>query len=364
MMDIYDVLRLEWVREILVAVVLVMLLIIVVLFAVLVMHKLYVERRARRNRRLREEFTAVMAQRLFDSKVRVEKPRKDYEYEAWGDVIAEMMVGFAGETAEHLREEARKLGLDSHFREMAHSRSWIKRFVAVEKLGILRFPEFREIYKSKLTSEKDPRILAKAVWALSMVADESVPATINGVLKNPLFMSSKFTEFIYTNIITSLQERGWGESFKLFLEGMKADPEIPLVLKRDIVAACGMAQFYPARENIRDYFYHYHDSPEMRMACIRALERLSDSDAQQIIGKGLADEDWRVRAVAAKSAYICGDAQLAALKDVLKDKNYYVRMNAALSLAKIGMHGVEALTEATLMDDRFAADVSRYVLKR
>lgn len=364
MTDIYDVLRMEWVREMLVAVVSVMLLFVVVLFAVLVMHKLYVEKRARRSRRLREQFTSVMAKRLFDRKVRVETPTKDDEYEAWGDVIAEMMTGCSGETVDHLREEARELALDAHFREMAQSRSWIKRFIAIEKLGVLRLPELRDLYRSILASEKDPRIIGKAVWALSMVADETVPATVNEVLKNPLFMSSKFAEFIYTNIITSLQESGLGESFRLFFIRMRDDPEIPRVLKRDIVAACGMAQFYPACENIREYYYFFHDFPEMRIASIRALERLSDSDAKQIIGNGLDDEDWRVRAVAAKSAYICGDAQLSALKNSLKDKNYYVRMNAAFSLAKLGLPGVEALTEATRTDDRFAVDVSRYVLNR
>jgi HEAT repeat protein len=52
------------------------------------------------------------------------------------------------------------------------------------------------------------------------------------------------------------------------------------------------------------------------------------------------------------------------LTQALHDKSYYVRMNAALSLSRIGPRGIEALTEATRTDDRFAGDIARFVLKR
>jgi HEAT repeats len=247
---------------------------------------------------------------------------------------------------------------------MAHARSWIRRFIAVEKLGLMKLPEMKDLYRSVLQSEKDPHIISKTVWALSMVADESVLAEVNGFLKNPAFMSSKYTEFIYTNIISSFHAAGLDKSFLRFLAEAKDDHDLPLVLKRDIIAACGSAQFFPARKLVRDYFSSFHDSPEMRIACIRALERLSDVDALHILAEGVEDPDWRVRAVATKSAHICGEPVLGRLRGALRDRHYYVRMNAALSLAKLGPPGIAALSEVVREDDRFAGDVARYVLKR
>lgn len=351
-------------REMLLAVVLVMLFIVVFLFAAVVIHKLYVEFGAVRYQRLRERYLSAMGRRLSGRGEEVKKPRKGFEYEIWGDVIAEMMANSVGETVEFLKLEARGLGLDAHFRKMARSRSWTRRFIAMERLGLLRLPEMRDLYLSILPAEKDPHIISKTVWALSLIADESVLPAINGVLKDPSFMSSKYAEFVYTNIIASFRDQRREDAFIRFMEGIKSDGEIPLILKRDIIAACGVTQFYPAKEIVREYYHHFHDSSEMRIACLRALERLSDSDASPLIGEGLNDGDWRVRAVAARSARVCGEELLALLSRALRDKNYYVRMNAALSLAGLGAHGVEALMEATRADDRFAADVSRYVLKR
>lgn len=341
-----------------------MLLIMVCLFITLVMHKIYVEYRVRRYNRLKGRYMSLMTEKMYDPAVTIAKPVKNYEYEVLGDVIAEMLVNFSGEIVERLKAEARDLGLVVHYRKMTSSRSWVRRFVAVEKLGLLRLPELRPLYLNILENEKDLHIIAKTVWALSLIAWEGIPAAINGVLKNPSIMSSKYTEFIYTNIIAAFRESGTEESFIRLLALIKDDPELPLILKRDIIAACGVAEFYPAKELIVDYFHCFHDSPEMRIACVRALERLSALDASRIIEECLRDEDWRVRAAAAKNAYVCSDELLGPLKEALHDSNYYVRINAALSLAKFGAHGMEALSEATRDDDRFARDVSRYVLKR
>jgi HEAT repeat protein len=359
-----EMLHMTGVRELLLAVILFMLSIIVVLFAVLIIHKLYVEHRSRRYGRLKSRYIGQLGKRLFDGDVRLDKPERYHEYDAWADVVAEMLANCLGETAERIKDEARGLNLGNYYREMAHTRSWMRRFIAVEKLGLMKLPEMKELYRSILQSEKDPHIISKTVWALSMVADEDVPAEVNKLLKNPAFMSSKFTEFIYTNIISSFRDAGLDESFLKFLGNAQTDHELPLVLKRDIIAACGSAQFFPARNLIRDYFSSYHNSPEMRIACIRALERLSDDKALQIFAEGVGDPDWRVRAVAAKSAYICGESVLGRLRTALRDRHYYVRMNAALSLAKLGPPGIAALSDVVQEDDRFAGDVARYVLKR
>ncbi|HXE97857.1 MAG TPA: HEAT repeat domain-containing protein [Dongiaceae bacterium] len=351
-------------REVLLVVISSMMFIIFFLFALLICHKVFVEYGARRYKRLKERYLEVMGQRMAGSDIRVAKPLKHQEYEVWGDVIAEMMANCEEETRERLKDEARNLGLDRYFKELTRSQSWTTRFLAVEKLGLMKLPEMKELYRSILQHEKDPHVINKTVWALSMIADEEVPDIINSVLRKPSFLSSKYAEFIYTNVIASFRDRGAEESLLGIFARIRSDEEIPLILKRDIIAACGVSQFYPSIEIVKEYFLHFPDSTDMRIACLRALERLSAGDACHIVAKGLRDTDWRMRAVAAKSGRVCGDGALATLTEALRDKNYYVRMNAALSLSRIGPRGIEALTGATLADDRFAGDIARFVLKR
>jgi HEAT repeat protein len=52
------------------------------------------------------------------------------------------------------------------------------------------------------------------------------------------------------------------------------------------------------------------------------------------------------------------------LRKLLYDANYHVRINSALSLAKMGEEGVDALVEETRSDDRFVRDVTQFALKR
>jgi HEAT repeat protein len=341
-----------------------MMFIILLLSVALICHKIIVEYRARRYRRLKERYLSVMGKRMAGEDVRIAGPLEHHEYEVLGDVIAELMTDSPKEARTRLQDEARNLGLDRYFRELTRSQSWTTRFLAVEKLGRLKLPEMKELYRSILQHEKDPHIMSKTIWALSMIADEEAPDIINGVLKKPSFLSSKYIEFVYTNVIASFRERGDEESLLGILARIRSDENIPVILKRDIIAACGVSQFYPSTEIVKDYFLHFPDSTDMRIACLRALERLSAGDACHIVAEGLRDNDWRMRAVAAKSGKVCGDGALATLTGALHDKNYYVRMNAALSLSRIGPHGIEALTEATSADDRFAGDIARFVLKR
>ena len=95
-----------------------------------------------------------------------------------------------------------------------------------------------------------------------------------------------------------------------------------------------------------------------------ALEKLGDSDIYAIIESALLDEDWRVRAVAAKNAEVCSDEIVGALEPALKDKNYFVRINAAQALSKLGEKGAAVLRRLTTSDDNFARDMAHYMLSR
>lgn len=354
----------ETLRDIIIIVNVLLFVVTFLLFLVLLFHKLHVERRAKRLEELRETYLSDLARRFYDPSHPVSLPSNALEYEALGNVVATMLVNISGEMAENVRRCIRELGVDSYYRKMLESRRWVRRFVAVEKLGYFRFPELKSVFESVLAEEKDHRIIPKAVWALSVIAQRSDLPTINQVLKNPLFMSSKFNEYIYTNIIRAFREHEQEALLVEVLGELMADAELPVLLKRDIIQACGAEMFYPAQKLVLDCFSRFHDVAEMRIACIRTLERFSAVDEEWLLSECLQDSDWRIRGVAAKNAYLYSLNVIPPLRNLLHDESYHVRINSALALAKMGEAGLDVLVAETQSEDRFVRDVSQYVLKR
>ncbi len=332
------------------------------LFVILIIHKLHVEHRELLLRKLKDRYTVTVSVRMLESSARIDKPEHPPEYEALGDVLIDMMVNVTGAMTDQLRAIAREYGIVGHYRERLGSRSWVRRYRAVEKLGFLKLPELKPIYRSLLDRENDPHVVTKAIWALSLIAHGEDLPLINRFLTDSCFASSKYRSYIYTNVIRALRERGEEGIFLEFLAGWMGEEAVSVILKKDIIEACGAEGLYAAKETIIAYFKRFHDVPEMRISCIRALEKICAGDAHPLIAEGLRDSDWRVRAVAAKDAHICPEEIIEPLEQALYDRNYHVRINAAQALKQMGERGLAVLTRNIRSDDRFVRDVAYYVL--
>lgn len=352
-------------RKFLIAVIIVMLLIDVILFFSMIVNKIYVELRQRKLKKLKEMYIASISNKLIGADSRVKKPEKKIEFQALVDVIIDMLTSISGEMENRIKDNAMELGVDEYYKKMALSRSWTKRIVAVEKLAYLRLPKLKQfLYFIIGNYNNDNDIVARAVLGISFIADsEEDLSVINQVLKDPFFRSVKFNEYIYANVIKSFREKGTEDMLLRSLGLLMVDISIPVELKKGIVEACGSQVFYSAKDTIMKVFNQLKDVPELKITCIRALGRLGCMDISSMIKNSLQDPNWRVRATAAKNACFCPDDIIESLKKSLSDENYYVRMNAAISLSKFGERGIRALNEGMQSDDRFAKDVSRYLLK-
>ena len=352
-------------RKFLIAVIIVMFLIDVILFFSMIVNKVYVELRQRKLKKLKEMYITSINNKLIGADSRVKKPEKKIEFQALGDVIIDMITSISGEMESRIKDYAMELGVDEYYKKMALSRFWTKRIVAVEKLAYLRLPELKRfLYFIIATYSNDNDIVARAVLGISFIADsEEDLSVINQVLKDPFFRSVKFNEYIYANVIKSFREKGTEDMLLRSLELLMVDISTPVELKKGIVEACGSQVFYSAKNTIIKLYNQLKDVPELKIICIRALGRLGCMDISSMIKNSLQDPNWRVRATAAKNACLCPDDIIESLKKSLSDENYYVRMNAAISLSKFGERGIRALNEGMQSDDRFAKDVSRYLLK-
>lgn len=88
-------------------------------------------------------------------------------------------------------------------------------------------------------------------------------------------------------------------------------------------------------EGLQDYYLKYlkNDDKNIRIACIRALSVLGNSDNEDHLINMLEDKDWEVRAASAKSLEKVGTSKsFTALGKTTGDSEWWVRHNAASTL--------------------------------
>ncbi|HAM52609.1 MAG TPA: HEAT repeat domain-containing protein [Nitrospiraceae bacterium] len=363
-MQLSDFIDPHWLKEFLLFMIAIASVVVIALFIGLIVHKLYIEFRAKQITMFRQEYVSTISRKLIEPNVEIEKPMGRMRREALGDVMIDILASVAGDMETQVKRLAQDLGMGEYYVLKAKSGSWINRSIAIEKLGFLRLPEMKGFFRSLLSEDgNDAEILARAVLALSFIADDEADLNvINHILQKPFFGSSKFNEYVYTNIIKSFVKGRQEEKFLQFLEALKDDDSIPIMLKRDVIEACGSEVFYPVKHIIMKYFKQFFGVPEVKITCIRALGKIGGADVCEMIVSCLRDDDWRVRAVTAKNAYLCTEDIIVHLKESLHDESYYVRVNAAVSLSKLGDKGLAVLREGMLSTDQFTVDISRYTL--
>jgi hypothetical protein len=336
---------------------------VLVLFIILVIHKLHIERREKKKQKYTSEYMPLISQYIDGGSLKIKQPENNLQYNAFADVCINMFSKVPEEKKEKLKMLIRETSALEHYKRRAASSSWTKRFFAVEMLGFFMIDDLKGFFKNKIDSDQSPEVKVKAIWAMSLIADEKALDFITQMLVlHEISSSSKFNEYIYTNVIGSLKKRGTEHVFLTFLGQIKADENIPMLLKRDMIEACGSAGFYEASSAINDYFTFFSHESLMKIACIRALGAVDRLKAKTIV-TGLIDDDWRTRAVAAKAASVGFDnTVISHLQKSLYDQVYIVRINAARTLSRLDDQGLAVLKGEMNSEDRFVRDTIRYIL--
>lgn len=352
-------------RELLVFAIKVITVICLVQIVVMVVHKVLLERKERRMALLKSRYLSSMFLVLGKGEIDLARPKGADEFAALADVCIYLMANASEAESEVIRKTVRDFGIVGFYSEqLPRARFWITRYKLVEKLGFLKLPELAPLFRSIIVSEQEDRqVVGKATWALSLICSEKDLPQILARVSLPDFMSAKFNEHVFVNIISSFRVKGEKERLLELFSELLTGEKMPLLVKRDFIEACGNAGLCEAQPLIISCAREFGSSPEMRIACLRSLQKLGGDMLDAVVLAGLRDEDWRVRAVAAKSVEKCSEAVIPPLELALGDQSYYVRLNAALSLAQKGEAGRAALDRQTQSRDRFVREVSRYVMR-
>jgi len=355
----------ELLRELLIFAIKVLVVFCVVQICVMVVHKILLERRERRMALLKSRYLSDIYLVLSQQRTELARPENADGFSALTDVCIYMSANASPREIDMIRQIVRDCGVaDLYSAQFSKSRFWITRYRLIEKLGFLKLPELAPLFRSIIVSDQEDRqVIGKATWALSLICREQDLPFIMDRVSLPDFMSAKFNEHLFVNIIASFIANGEKERLLALFAELLAWDRVPLLVKRDFIEACGNAGLAEAQPLILSTAKQVEGSPEMRIACLRSLQKIGGDALDCVILAGLRDPDWRVRAVAAKSVEKCSDAVIEQLELALGDQNYHVRLNAALSLSRKGAAGQAALDRQTQSRDRFVREVSRYVMK-
>ena len=102
---------------------------------------------------------------------------------------------------------------------------------------------------------------------------------------------------------------------------------------------------------------------ELRLAAMRYLPNIQNTECCNILYGLLNDKEPDVRAIAAKLlGNMHNEDSIAPLETKLRDPAWWVRINTANSLAKLGQKGILALERQSPMTDKFAYEIAQKVL--
>ena len=121
------------------------------------------------------------------------------------------------------------------------------------------------------------------------------------------------------------------------------------------------------KEFVLSLLLNSHMDDEIHYACIRYLGKYPYEAAYRTIcclSEEKADQKWEYAAIASTTlGSYPGDETVKILKSNLYSRNWYVRLNSALSLKKLGITYSE-LSDVIDGNDRYAGEILRYCLQR
>ena len=281
-------------------------------------------------------------------------PRTKLEIRVFRDLLLNYSSLLTGETKELLNDFAAKDSLIADIRKKLLSNNPWKKRIGAYQAGEFGFDEFSEILLKQLkTSDKELfYITSRALIKLGGKL----------YIKQVLYQAVKEAKMEKNNILT-LVELVEEDINDILDEAMAEDNAFLNAIALEI---------YGQRQYMEAVFWidKMISSPykEVRIASLKAAEALGDIGDNEYINKILSlefDQEWEVRAFLAKFLKkVKTDNSVEGLKRLMKDMNWFVRYNAANSLAEQGEKGIKALIDLLNSEDKFARDKAKEMIQK
>lgn len=252
---------------------------------------------------------------------------------------------------EHVRSKLMDIVVMPYAELLARSKDWNKRYIACLALQ-LSMKNINESLLKSLINDPVPLVAINAVIiAIKMNSQQLIDAVIDTFAD-----SRRLQQSLYTQVISSAE---------LTI--------IPLIMNRlarernpYIKAFCyrTLAHLPYTADQCETLSADFEiDNLDLKLSILTYMAHIYPEAAIPFFKQKLHDERWEIRARVAKLLGEVGKGFSAELlEDSLKDPTWWVRINAAEALVKLGKKGIDILKKQRPDVDQFAYDVATRVL--
>jgi hypothetical protein len=331
---------------------------LIFLILMLVLQKIVLERRYREEQEAADRYATALA-----SGARVEDlpvdPRRLSDRRALARAVRAAGTQVATgrlRTAPWYRELISRLERD------ARRTAWGERVAAFEMIGDLGMAELRPVLEQAAARESHPQAYASCLDCFARFADRaSAIATLWNQLRARPPLSGSFNEGLFRIAIDALSRHASQQTAADAVQQLLADANPHDLLTADLISAVGKSAIASLVPRLVALYGGPEAPKSLRIACVRAVGLLQPD--HPLLLKALSDRDWEVQASGAKYLRGTTPAVIAGLSGCLTSAAFYVRYNAAITLAALGRDGRAVLEQALMSSDAFAREISRYALR-
>ena len=252
---------------------------------------------------------------------------------------------------ENLKAKIGKEILHGLAKKNVSHRKWHCRFLAAESFKIYADEKDQESIV-KLLEDKYPLVtLSAGVTAVKLGTAKLINTLIDRMSQERRLALTMFL---------MLFENARSDIYSIISDRLKSEKN------NFIRASCyKILQKLPATQKIENFHSDLQlDNLELKLAVLHYIFYSQKKNAIPNLIKTLKDKQWQVSST---SIQLLGDLgaveAIDEISNMLKDPEWWVRLNAALALKKLGSEGVNVLKIQSLEKDKYAYEVAQHVLQ-
>ncbi|PWW05124.1 HEAT repeat protein [Paenibacillus cellulosilyticus] len=307
------------------------------------------------NEALEQMLGTVFALEGYEQNIVISRKLLGYVRNSWlrRELLMKKLVEFADRLPE---EKQRRVGriveeteIHAYLARLLSSSSPFNHALACRYIGDFRVSSLRE-EMLKLKDSRSNDVLYNMLLALAKLGDvEGLSAILSA---NSSHINLSFRAVV--EVVTAFK----GSKVKLIEQTIDHCDDY----MRGILIKAAADEGHPSLTPVY-VKYSSSDNKNLRIACIRAIAETKDSENESHLIGMLEDSEWEVRAAAAKGLEQIGtDKSIPSLGEAVKDKEWWVRQNAASSL--VALPGGRKYAESIIKgEDRFASEAIVGVLE-
>lgn len=344
------------------AVIVFFLVSLLLLFVTLGIHKIRIQGAEDRSERNAASYRTALAA-LGAQPVHLDAPGSAADAIDLANAVAAAGKDAPAEGRVALRQAALEAGIVKVLRTAVHHRSWGNRYRALTAFYDLAAPGQFGFLLDFASGESDRHVYGNALMACAACVGSI--ADFDAVLRlaqDKMEISASYYEGIFRTGLHALRERVGRDRAIEYLKGLFASPAYGVVVKAPLVHAVAKEQLKELKPSILMLTRREPDTV-ITIAVLRALGIFKEYD--EIIFENLGKEPLPLTVVALGACRACtdpGPVLLEAIVRQLYSANYTVRAAAAATLKHLGREGRRALEDASVGEDKYAGDISSYVL--